>query len=246
MIVTLAERLADSPYVEAVSHGCTTAAGSTIRPAESNWHMVLVRQERETQFLVVGPLTTSGIVNWEGGGEILWIRFELGVFMPHLPHKNFIDAEKALPDASSQRFWLKGSAWQFPDYENVEPFVERLVREEILAYDPLIKTALQDQPHHLAPRTVRHRFLQATGLTQKHVRQIERAQQAAIMLKNGVSILDTVYALNYFDQPHMTRSLKQWVGYTPAQLYRSDRDCHLLQDSLFWPEYNEDVLEEIR
>jgi methylphosphotriester-DNA--protein-cysteine methyltransferase len=65
---------------------------------------------------------------------------------------------------------------------------------------------------------VRHRFLQATGLTQSHIRQVERAQRAATLLRQGVSILDTVYETGYFDQPHLTRSLKQFVGYTPAQM----------------------------
>jgi AraC-like DNA-binding protein len=240
MIVTLAERLSGSPYVDAISQGCTIEEGSTIRPAECKWHMVLVRHPGGTQLLVVGPLTTSGVVSWGEGGEILWIRFKLGVFMPHLPHRKFIDTEQALPGATSQRFWLKGSSWQFPAYENVETFVEKLVKAEILAYDPVVNAVLQDQPHDLAARTVRHRFLQATGLPQNQVRQIERAQQAAVMLKQGISILDTMYALDYYDQPHMTRSLKQWVGYTPAQLYCSSKDCHRLQDSLLWPEYNED------
>ena len=230
MIVTTGERLSDSPYVDAVTHGYTAEIGSTIRPAETRWHMVMVKAEGNTQLMVVGPLTTAGVVSWGAGGEVLWLRFKLGVFMPHLPFKEFRDSETPLPGATSQRFWLKGAAWQFPDYENVDTFVEGLVRDEILAYDPVVGAVMQEQAHDLAPRTVRHRFAQATGLTQKHVRQVERAQQAALMLKQGVPILDTVYALGYFDQPHLTRALKQWVGYTPAQLAHRVSSCHDLQD----------------
>lgn len=242
MIVTLGERLSDSPYIEAVSYGRTEGSGSTIRPADSRWHMVLVGEKGETRLSVVGPLTTSGIATWEEGGEILWIRFRLGVFMPHLPARSFVDVEKSLPGAASHSFWLKGSAWQFPSYENVETFAERLAREEILVRDPLVSAVLQEQPHNLAPRTVRHRFLNATGLTQKHIIQIERAQRAASLLKKGVSILDTVDELGYYDQPHLTKSLKQWVGYTPAQLLRSNINCHFLQDIDPCPEYNTTVL----
>jgi AraC-like DNA-binding protein len=50
------------------------------------------------------------------------------------------------------------------------------------------------------------------------IKQVARAQQAATMLQQGSTILDTVYTLGYFDQPHLTRSLKQWIGYTPAQI----------------------------
>lgn len=238
MIVMTGERLSDSPYVDAVTHGYTAEIGSTIRPAETRWHMVLVKAEGNTQLMVVGPLTTAGVISWGAGGEVLWLRFKLGVFMPHLPFKEFRDSETPLPSATSQRFWLKGAAWQFPDYENVEPFVDRLVRDEILAYDPVVGAVMQEQAPDLAPRTVRHRFAQATGLTQKHVRQVERAQQAAEMLIQAVPILDTVYELGYFDQPHLTRSLKRWVGYTPAQLTHSPHAAHANQDNALQTDYS--------
>ncbi|HEX2620347.1 MAG TPA: AraC family transcriptional regulator, partial [Phototrophicaceae bacterium] len=48
--------------------------------------------------------------------------------------------------------------------------------------------------------------------------QIKRARYATILLKEGVSILDTVDQAGYADQPHLTRSLKHYIGFTPAQL----------------------------
>ena len=122
-----------------------------------------------------------------------------------------------------QSFWLKGSAWQFPDYDNVEPFIDRLVREDVLVRDPVVNAALQDQLPEMPSRTVRHRFLRATGLTQSHIRQVERAQRAAALLRQGQPILDTVYEVGYFDQPHLTRALKQWIGHTPAQIIRMSK-----------------------
>jgi AraC-like DNA-binding protein len=246
MVVTLDERVLDSPYLESISHGHTLSDGSTIRPAESNWHMVLVREKGKMRLFFVGPLTTSGIASWQEGAEIIWIRFRLGTFMPHLPLKGFLDIETVLPGAASQSFWLKGSAWQFPDYENVDTFVERLVRDEVLVLDPLVAAALQDKPLAISDRTVRHRFLQATGLTQSHIRQNERAQQAAALLRKGVSILDTVYEAGYFDQPHLTRALKQWVGYTPGQLFQSSRLCDFVQERELQPQYAANVLEGVR
>jgi AraC-like DNA-binding protein len=202
-------------------YGQTISDGSEIRPAESHWYMVLVRLQGKAQLLTVGPLPSAGVAVWGAGAEILWIRFRLGVFMPHLPVKHFVDSETPLPGATSQSFWLNGSAWQFPTFDTVETFVDRLVRDEVLVQDPLIPAVLQDERPALAPRTVRHRFLQATGLTQTQIRQIERAQQAAARLQQGVSILDTVEEFGYFDQPHLTRALKRWVGHTPAQLLRA-------------------------
>lgn len=217
MSIIYKERLSDSPYIDTIMQGQTVSEGSTIRPAESGWHMVFVRHNRDRQPLIVGPWTTSGVASWGEGSEILWIRFKLGVFMPHLPPKKFLDTEIALPDASSKSFWLNSSSWQYPNYENVETFIERLVREEVLVQDPIISAALQDQLPEMSLRTVRHRFRQATGLTQSHIHQLKRAQQAAERLQQGVPILDAVYETGYFDQPHLTRSLKQYIGKTPKQ-----------------------------
>ena len=217
------ERLSDSPYIESVMRGWTMSEGTTIRPAEIHWHMIFVKHPGGTLPLVVGPLTSSGTASWGEGGEILWIKFKLGVFMPHFPAKDYIDGEQSLPDASSERFWWKGAARQFPTYENVETFIERLVREDDLVRDPVVDAALQDQPVEMSARTVRHRFLHATGQTQSHIRQYERAIKAASLLRHGVSILDTVFESGYFDQPHLTRSLKQFVGHTPAQILRDSQ-----------------------
>jgi AraC-like DNA-binding protein len=212
-------RFSDSPYIETITQGRTVSSSFTVRPSEINWHMVFVKRNGTLQPLMVGPWTESGTVQFVEDVELLWIKFKLGTFMPHLPVKNYLNTEAAMPDASSKSFWLKSSAWQIPTYENVETFVNRLVREDILTHDHVVNAALQDQlpQETMASRTVRHRFLRATGLSQGHILQFERAQQAVALLEQGVSILDVVYQLGYYDQPHLTRSLKRFVGKTPAQ-----------------------------
>jgi hypothetical protein len=220
MSIVYEERRSDSPYVETIIRGRTVSDDSPVRPAECHWHMVFVRQDGEARVVFVGPWTTAGNTYYTEGAEILWVKFRLGAFMPHLPARRFLDVETILPEAASRSFWLKGSAMQFPDYENAETFVSRLVHDGVLVRDPLVNAVLQDRPQDLSPRTVRHRFLRATGLNQSHIRQVERAQHAAALLRRGVSIPDAVFEVGYFDHPHLTRSLKQWVGHTPAQIVR--------------------------
>ncbi|HEX5851320.1 MAG TPA: helix-turn-helix domain-containing protein [Rubrobacter sp.] len=224
MSIVSEERRSDSPYVEAVTRGRTESDGSTVRPAESRWHLVVVRHAGAARALAVGPLTGSGVASWEAGAEILWIRFSLGTFMPHLPTRTLLDTETVLPDASSRSFWLGGSAWPFPDHENADAFVERLVREGVLARDPVLCAASAGlSPQGLSPRTLRHRFLRAAGLAQGAISQIDRANRAAACLRRGVSIPDVVHEAGYFDQAHMTRSLKRWVGGTPARIATARR-----------------------
>jgi AraC-like DNA-binding protein len=223
MSIVHEQRVCVSPYVEAVTHGWTLSEGSTIRPAECNWHMVFVKEHGRTHSLVVGPLPTSGTATWGEGAEILWIKFKLGVFMPHLPVRDLLDAEKSLPGAASNSFWLKSTAWELPDFENVDTFISRLVHDEILVLDPVVEAMLQDQLPDISSRTMRHHFLRATGLTRSRISQMKQARQATALLEQGASILDTVHEAGYFDQPHLTRALKQFIGYTPAQVARSSQ-----------------------
>jgi AraC-like DNA-binding protein len=246
MTILYEERSSDSPYIETITHGSTVSDGSTIRPSEVHWHMVFVKHNDSIRSLVVGPWTAAGIASWGEGAEILWIKFKLGTFMSHMAARDFLDLETSLPEASSKSFWLKGSVWQFPDYNNVETFIERLVHDELLVLDPIVKAALQGQVPEMSSRTVRHRFLRATGLTQNYIRQFERAQRAEVLLRQGVPILDVVNQLGYFDQPHLTRSLRQFMGHTPAQtIRRSQPDCQNIQDTILLPGYDTNVLTKI-
>ena len=116
--------------------------------------------------------------------------------------------------------WLDGSAWQVPDCENADTFVVRLVRAGLLAIDPAVRAALNGELADASLRTIQRRFLRATGVTRSAARQIERARYAALLLMRGDAIADVAHAAGYFDQPHLTRSLKRLIGQTPAELLR--------------------------
>ncbi len=146
------------------------------------------------------------------------VTFPLGTFLPSVSIRNLLDEQAILPLAAKTSFELAGSIFQFPDFENVETFVERLVREDVLVSDPVVKAVLVGQPPEMSLRTVRRRFLLATGLTYQAIEQIERAKQAADLLEQGVSLLETAYQAGYADQSHMTRSLKHFIGHTPAHI----------------------------
>jgi Helix-turn-helix domain len=224
-------RASDSPYVEAIWHGGAYDLYTPICPADSRWDLLLFKCDGQIKVTVEGPLTRAKPKFHPGGAEWRVIKFKLGTFMPYLPVTHLLDGDALLPEASHKSFWLNGSTWQFPAVDDVEAFVARLVREEVLVRDPLVNAVLQDQPQDVSARTVRRRFLQATGLTYKGIQQIERAQQAMTLLQQGVPILDAVYQLGYADQPHMTRALKYFVGQTPAQIARAMSVIELSQSA---------------
>jgi AraC-like DNA-binding protein len=133
------------------------------------------------------------------------------------------NGERNLPNAGDRSFWLDSTAWQFPDFENADTFVARLVKDGLIVSDPVVESAMRGEVSELSPRSVQRRFLQATGLTQSAIHQIERARSAMAALKQGVPILDVVHDAGYYDQPHLTRALKRWLGETPAELAGSSR-----------------------
>jgi methylphosphotriester-DNA--protein-cysteine methyltransferase len=115
-----------------------------------------------------------------------------------------------------------------PDYENAETFVAWLVRAGLLVIDPAVPAALRNELTGASLRTVQRRFLQASGVTPSTARQIERARYATLLLKRGDSIADAIHEAGYFDQPHLTRSLKRFVGQTPAELLRNRSELSYL------------------
>jgi methylphosphotriester-DNA--protein-cysteine methyltransferase len=147
----------------------------------------------------------------------------LGVFLPPLPTRLLVDSQVRLPTVANRSFWLCGTCWPLPDYDNADTFVAWLVRKGLLAYEPLVEAALQGQVRERDLRTIQRRFLRATGLTQSAVRQIERARHATRLLQQGVPILDTVEQAGYFDQAHLIRSPGSLIGQTPAQIRAKSR-----------------------
>src|SRR4029078_2956731 len=135
------------------------------------------------------------------------IRFKLGTFMPEVPVATIRDRQDLdLPQGTRRTFWLDGSTWEYPSYENAEAFVRRLVQRGVIGRDPLVDAVLHGRSQELSMRSAQRRFLRATGLTHRVPRQIERARHATNLLTRGMGILDAVHEAGYFDQAHLTRS----------------------------------------
>ncbi|GIK57108.1 MAG: AraC family transcriptional regulator [Chloroflexota bacterium] len=229
-LLSLESRLAESPLVETIWRSQSNQAGPFLSIAVSRLELVVARHEGQLYCTVRGPETHPTIAHCPPDGEWLGIQFHHGVFFPHLPTGDLVDGEVTLPPASGRSFWLHGTSWEYPAFDNAEAFVARLVKEELLVCDPVVTAVLQARPTDLSPRSVQSRFLRATGLTHGAISQIERAHLALSLLRQGVSILDTVERAGFADQPHLTRSLKRLIGQTPAQLAS---ETHFMQLSFY-------------
>lgn len=212
-------RSADSSFVEIIWHTYSELAGTFTSASVSNWEMAIATFNGKTTIVVRGPETKASLADFPANAEFFGITFKLGTFMPHLPVKTLVDRQDArLLEASSNSFWLHGLAWELPTFENADVFVNRLIRQGIVVRDPVVEAAIQGYTPDMSIRSLQYRFLEATGLTHKMIQQIERARSAVSLLEQGTSILDTAFELGYFDQAHLTNSLKRFIGKTPVQI----------------------------
>lgn len=214
-------RPSDSPLVDNIWQTRSISGGSFISTATSQWEMVITKQRDKLIMSIRGPETQASPTPVPENAEFPGIVFKHGVFMPPLQKQNLVNREIHLQASTRNAFNFHGSMWQFPNFENVDTFIDRLVRGDMLAHDQIVDDMLRGHSFDLSLRSLQRRFLHVTGLTYKTIQQIERARQALTLLQRGVPIPETAYRAGYFDQPHLTRSLKLFAGQTPAQILKS-------------------------
>jgi AraC-like DNA-binding protein len=168
-----------------------------------------------------GPETKASPAPIPEDAEFLGIIFRCGTFMPRFPGIKLVDKEIHLPETKKNSFQLFGDRWEFPNLENVDTFVDRLIRADLFAHNQVVDDVLRGRTQVLSLRSIQRCFLHVTGLTYKAIQQVERARKAVELLQSGVPILETTYQTGYFDQAHLTRSLKWLYGQTPGEIVKS-------------------------
>jgi AraC-like DNA-binding protein len=218
-MISFHDRPSDSPYIERVWRSHSENGGLFHSIAACHWEMVVVRLEGKTSLIIRGPETKATTAECPPNGEWFAIRFKLGTFMPAWRPPVVSDRHDIiLPAATTRSFWLDGSAWEYPRFDSAEIFVDRLVRKRLVSFDPVVTAALRGESRNVTTRTIERRFQQVTGLTRGAIRQIERARRAAHLLRRGAPLLDVAFDVGYYDQAHLTRSLKRFVGQSPAKI----------------------------
>ena len=220
MIVDLNTRPSDVSFVQAVYQARSIGGGSFVSTAASNWEMVITKQKEKITLSIRGPETKASPSPIPTDAEFLGIIFRHGMFMPSLPGSKLVNEEIHLLGSSKNSFELFGGTWEFPNFENVDTFVNRLLHKELLSHDQVVDDVLRGKTQDLSLRSIQRRFLHVTGLTYKGIQQIERARQAVTLLQSGMPILETTYQTGYFDQAHLTRSLKLLYGQTPGEIIK--------------------------
>jgi hypothetical protein len=219
MDLDVEHRPSDSPYVTRVWRSRTgREVDEMTAVAYARWDLVFWEQHGAMHVSVVGPEPRAYRAPVPHGAVSFGINFEIGAVLPRLPAGRRVDGHIDLPDVSRRRFHLAGSSWALPTYDNAEVFVERLVREGVIVRDRLVADVHRGASNDRSSRTVQRRFLAATGLTRGAARQIDRARNAATLIQEGAPTHDVIEELGYYDQAHLCRSLRHYIGRTPTQL----------------------------
>lgn len=213
------ERTSPSPFVDVVWRTRDTTDGTYLASADARWDMIFTITAHGPRVLLSGPSSEPSVVPYAAGNVNLGIRFAAGTYFTHVPVRAMCDRTVALWMPSPTTFLLAGTPWPFPgmDDERVDTLVAAFVDGGYLAHDDLVESALDGDAGSRSRRTVERHFTHATGMSPRHVRQIERAREAVARLQHGDPIADVAHALGYADQSHLTRDLKRLTGYTPGQ-----------------------------
>lgn len=170
-----------------------------------------------------GPATKAVRLTCPKDTEYFGVEFRLGAYLPMFPPAGLANLNDAvLPTLANGRILLDGTEWEMPTALNVDVFAERLARAGLLVVDPVVEDLRHGAVRGMPERTAQSRFVRAVGLPRRKLQVIERARRAAARLRAGVAIADVVFDAGYHDQPHLTRSLQELVGYTPAEVARGD------------------------
>jgi AraC-like DNA-binding protein len=208
----------DSGYVEKAWTSHSEPEPAFISVAVSRWQIVVTTHRDVTQLTVRGPETRATVTPIPADAEFFGIVFNLGTSMPAIPLARLVDRAVTLPAAAPNSVWLDGSRWEIPTPGNADVFVDRLVREGLVVRDSLVVESFQADVDGVATRTLQRRVARATGLTRGTIRQIARADKAVEALGRGLSPHQAAMRFGYADQAHLTRSLKRFIGQTPAQV----------------------------
>jgi len=188
--------------------------------AKATSMIVFVRSEAGTAVHLRGPETAGTSLTCAEGTEFFGVELRLGAFLPLYPPHGLTDLHDAvLPTLPGGRMLLDDREWETPTEQNVDVFVERLVRAGLVVVDPLVDEIRHgDRPRGVSERVAQLRFRRAVGISHRKLVSIEQAQHAARLLAAGTAVADVVAASGYYDQPQLARAMRWATGHTPGEL----------------------------
>ena len=211
-------RPSDSEWIQTVWTCRSHAVTEMTSVATETLGLVFWEHEGRSHVALTGPERGTGTAPVPAGADFVGIQFAVGTSLRTLPMPQLVDGGIELIDVTQRRFRLGGRSREIPNAEDAEALVARLVADGALVRDPVVVSALRGDRPDVTGRTLERRFRAATGLSRGAIRQIQRARAAAALLASGEPPADVTHDLGFFDEPHLARALRRFVGRTAGQL----------------------------
>jgi helix-turn-helix protein len=208
------------PLVRRVWSASCDAATAFTSAAKATSMIAFARSDAGSTVHIRGPETSSTSLTCAEGWEFFGVELRLGAHLPLHPPSGLADLNDALlPTLPGDRILLDDREWEMPTAQNVDVFLDRLVRAGLLVFDPLVDDIRHgERPRSVSERVAQIRFRRAVGIPHRKLVSIEQAQHAAQLLARGTAIADVVTAAGYYDQPQLTRAMRWATGHTPGEL----------------------------
>jgi hypothetical protein len=208
------------PLVQRVWSASCDATTGFASAAKASSMIAIARSDDAFTVHLRGPETTGTSLTCSEGWEFFGVELRLGAYLPLYPPSGLADLNDALlPTLPGDRIVLDNQDWEMPTEQNVDVFLDRLVRAGLLVFDPLVDEIRHgERPRGMSERVAQIRFRRAVGISHRKLVSIEQAQRAAQLLTAGRSIADVVTASGYYDQPQLARAMRWATGHTPGEL----------------------------
>lgn len=208
------------PLVRRVWSASCDAPTAFTSAAKASAMIAFARGDAGVTVHLRGPETAGTAMSCPEGCEFFGVELRLGAYLPLYPPSGLTDLNDALlPTLPGNRILLGNRDWEMPTAQNVDVFLDRLVRADLLVLDPVVDGIRHGgRPRGMSERTAQIRFRRAVGISRRKLVSIEQAQCAARILAAGRPIADAVAAGGYYDQPQLARAMRWATGHTPGEL----------------------------
>ncbi len=211
-------RASDSPWIASVWTSRSDEVSQMTSVASETWGLVFWEQDGASHAAVTGPESRTSSAPVPEGAVFVGIQFAVGTSLRLTPTSTLVDSGLQLPDTTHRHFRLHGDRWETPGPDDAEALVDRLVRSGTIVRDPLVTSVLSGRGVPGSDRTIERRFRAATGLSRGAIGRIERVRAATALLLAGTAAGTVVADLGYYDEPHLARALRRYVGRTAGEL----------------------------
>lgn len=220
MGLTLGAVAGELPLVQRVWAATCDAPTEFSSVAKTPSMIAFARTGGRTTVHLRGPESKGTVMTCPADSEYFGVELRLGAYLPLFPPSGLTDLQDALlPTLPGGRILLDNRDWEMPTEQNVDVFVNRLVRAGLLIFDPLVEEIRHgERPRGMSERIAQLRFRRAVGISHRKLVSIEQSRHATELLTAGRSIADVVTAGGYYDQAQLARAMRWATGRTPGEL----------------------------